>query len=257
MNDKMNNPAERIEDYLSGQMSPEEKLAFEAELKSNEDLSELLRVYNKIETDMVNAEKYRSQEESLKETLQTLGEKYFKKGTPVVRMNNRRQWFRVAMAAAAVLLSVVALYFIFSYNHSSPAQLADQYVKKELSHLSLTMDGAKDSLQQGMAAFNDGDYERALQIFEEVYRVHPENSDALRFAGVTYMVTKNYDMALACFDELSVKKELFSNPGLFLKAITLFQRDQPGDNEKAEQLLKQVVDQKLEGSRLAAEWLAN
>lgn len=252
----MNNPAERIEDYLSGQMSPEEKSAFEAELRSNEELSAFLRVYNRIETDMINVEKYRSQEEHLKETLQTLGEKYFTKEPPVVRMDNRRRWFSISMAAAAVLLSVVALFFIFSDNDSSPAQLADQYVQKELLHLSLTMDGAKDSLQQGMSAFNDGDYERALQIFEEVYRVHPENSDALRFAGVTYMVTKKYDMALACFDELSVKKGLFSNPGLFLKAITLFQRDQPGDQEKAEQLLHQVVDQKLEGSRLAAEWLA-
>jgi hypothetical protein len=60
---------------------------------------------------------------------------------------------------------------------------------------------------------------------------------------------------LQCFNELAAKKELFSNPGMFLKAITLLQRNQPGDREQAEQLLQQVIDEKADGSKEAERWL--
>jgi hypothetical protein len=42
---------------------------------------------------------------------------------------------------------------------------------------------------------------------------------------------------------------------LFLKAVTLMQRNKQGDKEKAKQLLEQVKDQNLEGSKEAEEWL--
>lgn len=162
---------------------------------------------------------------------------------------------RVAMSAAAVLALVLTAYFVFTYIGASSTQLANQYVKKELIHLSLTMDGAKDSLQQGIAAYNDKDYAKAIQLFEAIYKNHPENSDALKYMGMAYLVTDEHNKAFQLFTELAAKKELFSNPGLFLKAVTLLQRNQPGDKEQARQLLQQVIDEKAEGSKDAERWL--
>ncbi|MEJ7680068.1 MAG: hypothetical protein WKG06_19850 [Segetibacter sp.] len=66
---------------------------------------------------------------------------------------------------------------------------------------------------------------------------------------------KDYDKALMHFDELAQKKGLFSNPGLFLKALTLLERNMGNDKDGAKKLLQQVVADKLEHSKEAEELL--
>lgn len=246
---------EQIESYLTGDMPSEEKLHFEASLENDKELFDLLHIYRTIDAEMHDIEKYSSHEADLKHTLEKLNADYFKPEARIIRMSSRKQWYRMAMSAAVVLVLMLAGYSLFFQNNSDSRRLANRYVKEDLSHLSLTMDGAKDSLQQGIAAYNDKAYAQAIQLFEAVYKEHPDNSDAIKYAGITYLVRKEYTKALACFDELAAKKELFSNPGMFLKAVTLLQRDLQGDKEQAEQLLQQVVDEKSDGSKEAARWL--
>ncbi|HRP33749.1 MAG TPA: hypothetical protein PKV73_17755 [Agriterribacter sp.] len=246
---------ERIEDYLSGKMSPDDELSFETELKHNKTLFDLLRLYRDIDFEMRQSEKYKHQEAALQNTLQQLNAAYFNKQTPVIKMSRRLSVFKIAVAAAAILMLMLFSYYGFMQRKSDIGQLADRYVQGELLHLSVTMDGAKDSLQLGIAAYNNKAYTQANQLFEAVYQAHPQNYDALKYSGITYMVTKDYVRALTCFDELAAKKELFSNPGLFLKAVTLLQRNEEGDKAQAEQLLREVIRAKAEGSREAAQWL--
>ena len=255
MNNINSNNIERIESYLTANQSPEEKLRFEADLERDKELYALFNLYRTINGEMHNTQKYSSHETALKSTLQKLNAAYFKSEVPVVRMSADKKLLRVAMSAAAVLALVLAAYFAFIYTEVSSTQLANRYVKKELMHLSLTMDGAKDSLQQGIAAYNDKNYTKAIQLFESVYKAHPDNSDALKYMGMVYLVTDEHNKAFQLFTELAAKKELFSNPGLFLKAVTLLQRNLPGDEEQARQLLQQVIDEKAEGSKEAERWL--
>lgn len=246
---------ERIENYFSGGMPSEERKRFEAELENDKALYELFRVYRTIDTDMSDAEKYSANEAALRDTLQRLNAVYFGSGVPVIRMSSRRRLYRIALSAAVVLILALAGYWLFFQGNADPRQLANRYVEDELLHLSLTMDGAGDSLQQGIAAYNDKEYPKALQLFGAVYKAHPDNNDALKYTGITYLVTKEYDKAIACFEALAAKKELFSNPGRFLKAVTLLQRNRQGDSEQAGQLLQQVIDEKADGSKEAARWL--
>jgi hypothetical protein len=92
-------------------------------------------------------------------------------------------------------------------------------------------------------------------LFEWVARNAPDNSDAKKYAGLVFLATGDYDSALARFDELAAMKGLYSNPGLFLEAVTLLQRNRKEDLPRARPLLEQVVREKLEGSEQAEEWL--
>lgn len=251
----MNNKTELIENYLSGNLPPDERALFEKELLADEELSNLFNMYSTIDKEMQNAEKYKDQEAALKNTLQKLNAKYFKAEAPVIQMHKKSNFARMAMAAAAGLILIIFAYFAFFSSSADPTKLAGKYVQEELTHLSLTMDGVQDSLQKGMAVYNDKDYQKALQIFEELYRSHPEDSYVLKYKGLAYLLTKNYEKALASFDELAAKKQLFSNDGLFLKAVTLLNRNQAGDKDAAKQLLEQVVNKKTEGNTKAEEWL--
>ncbi len=252
----MNDNFEKIESYLNGSMPAEEKSLFERELAESDELQQSLKLYSIINTEMYNAQKYSDQETALKNTLSQLNEKYFRQqSAPVISMHRNSSFIKTAMAIAAGLVLILVAYFTFFKNSNSPSQLADLYVKNELIHLSQTMDGAKDSLQQGIAAYNNKEYNKALQLFEAIYTAHPDNSDALRYAGIVYLVTKEYDKALKAFDELALKKELFSNAGQFLKAITLLQRNGKGDKDAAKSLLQNVVKENQEGSTEAKQWL--
>ena len=249
------NNIEQFEHYLSGDMSPEEKLRFEAGLEKDKELYDLFYMYKTIDAEMYNTGKYSTEEAALRDTLLKLNDIYFKAEAPVIQMKSNKRVFRTAAAAAAGVILILTAYFSFFQNKTDPRQWADRYVKEDLSHLSITMDGAKDSLQQGIAAYNDKAYARSVHLFEAVYKAHPDNSDALKYAGIAYLVTKEYNKALHCFNELAAKKELFSNPGMFLKAVTLLQRNQPGDEEQAKQLLQEVINEKSDGSREAERWL--
>jgi tetratricopeptide (TPR) repeat protein len=169
---------------------------------------------------------------------------------PVRKLFTRR-WL-LYPAAASVLLAVVLYLTLYS---SSPRTLAKDYIDRQYGQLSHTMDGGADAMQQGITAYNSGDYKSALPLFQIDYAIHPENKDALKYQGIVYLRTGDCDKALQEFEELARTPGLISNPGLFLEAVTLLQRNAPGDKEKAKEWLTAVVQQQLDGSKEAAAWL--
>lgn len=243
-----------IENFLAGEMSEAERVDFENRLRSDTELSSLFELYRSIELGMIQDQQTEVKRQELQSALDELGKKYFAPGilsagngkAPVVPIGNRRSYSKILAIAASVVL-ILAAYFVF-FDKPDARQLADSYVKDNLSILSQTMDGAKDSLQQGIAAYNDKAYAKALEIFDALYAAHPENTDALLYAGITRLATGDHDAAISKFSALSAQKHLFSNPGLFLKAVTLLQRDNPGDKEEARTTLQQVVDEDLENA---------
>jgi TolA-binding protein len=116
------------------------------------------------------------------------------------------------------------------------------------------MDGSKDSMQLGIAAYNKEDYQTAERFFQDVYSRNPQHNDALRYLGQTHLVTGNYDAAILAFDELA-KKKSYSNPGLFLKAVTLMKRNAGNDKQVAKGLLQKIAQESLDGSKEAKLWL--
>ena len=78
---------------------------------------------------------------------------------------------------------------------------------------------------------------------------------AKKYAGITALRLKEYDKALSWFEQMETYKGLYSNPAQILQAVTLMERNQPGDAAKAKQLLQKIVTDDLEGKEFAQEWL--
>ncbi len=162
-----------------------------------------------------------------------------------------QRWY--SSAAAACVILVTGLYFLLQ--SASTQQLAGDYINKNYLQLGVKMNPRPDSSQTAIEAYNNKEYNTALSLFEALEKSHPENSEEKKYAGLVYLVTKNYDKALQQFNELANMKGMFSNAGNFLKAITLMQRNAPGDKDRAKQLLQQIVKENTEGSGQAKEWL--
>ena len=156
------------------------------------------------------------------------------------------RWLPYAVAAALLLFT--ALYF-FNDRQSLNRQVASN-VEQEISSLSPTMDATADSLELGKRLFNAKNYPQASRVFSALIRSDSTNDDAVLYEGYVYLGTKEYDKALSCFQELA-GRQLSSNRGPYLAALTLLERRKNGDQEQARQLLQHVVDGTLEGSEEA------
>jgi tetratricopeptide (TPR) repeat protein len=239
-----------IESYFEGRCEEEERRQFEDRCSRGEAFAQDVALY--VQTRQVLREELltrKKAEWSAFAKKPASGERPISPRIPYRPLRN----LYLASAAAAVLLIVFGLYLLF--RPAGPSQLAAGYIHTHYDRLSQTMDGSTDSLQQGITAYNNHQYPQALDLFTGIIRVHPRQSDALLYSGVVYLRLKNYDQALTQFDTLAAIRELYSNPGLFLKAVTLLQRDATGDRVAARELLQEVVRRQLEGSAEAAAWL--
>ena len=235
---------EYIESYFQQTLSSEDRVAFEARCEKDEAFAKDVAFY-------ITAR------QALREEL--LGQKVaeWKKEdavreeiAPVIPMNKRTTFGKWAAYVAAACVVLAISVYLFEVR-TTPQKLATAYINNTLSQ---TMDASHDSIQLGIAAYNDKEYERALQLFEGVEQRDPSNSDAKKYAGLTYLQKQDYDKAMQQFDKLS-NMQLQSNPGDFLKATTLLVRNKQGDKEEAKALLQKVVNEKEEESKKAEEWL--
>src|SRR4051812_25462999 len=203
----MNDSYEYIEAYFQDQLNDAEKKRFEERCIHDESFAGEVAFF------ITTTEGIRQSLLSQKQQQWTSDE--FNKESALIKPLKKPTFNKWYYVTAACLLFAVAIYFL--YRPETPHQLANTYISEHLMRLSQTMNASKDSLQQGIAAFNNKDYNAALQIFEEIYRSNPQNFVAKKYIGFVYLATKNYDKALQHFDELAKKEGLYKNPGLFLK----------------------------------------
>ena len=158
------------------------------------------------------------------------------------------------IATAAVVSGLILGTYTF-FKPVSPQQLAGQYEKEHLTTLPVTMSGRSDSLQTGLRLYNDGKFSEALAQFESIVQHDSTVFTAEKYAGITALRLKEYDKALFWFGQLENHKGLYSNPALVLQAVTLMERNLPGDAAKTKQLLQKIISDDLEGKEFAQEWL--
>lgn len=247
----------KFEEYLKGEMGAKEKSVFESELSSNEEMNSAFKIYRTIETEMMLQGQESEKEVKLKHSLDKLNSTYFndsKKTTKVVPLYSSRI-FKMVMTVAASLLILFLVYTVFFHPSQEVNYLADNYIDSHYQQLGQTMDSNPDSLQLGIAAYNNQEYKKAIQLFQGVQESQPDHVEAIKNMGLSYLMIKDFDLALQKFEELAAIENLYSNEGLFLKALTLMQRNQPGDKEEAKILLERVVKEEEAGSEQAKEWL--
>lgn len=233
----MSEISDYIDDYFTGALSAEEKQVFADRCVSDKAFAQEVAFYL-------------SARAALKEQLEEQ-----KRQTLVAPKAKVR---RISLyLVAAVLTGILALagWWIF-FRAPSVQQLSSQYIREHLQQLGATMHSGSDSLQNGIAAYNNKDYQQAEAIFTSLSNQETAMPDAVKYLGVVYLVTGKYDAAIIQFNRL-IQYPLYANPGPFYKALTLLQRNGPGDRQQARVLLEEVRSNQLPGNKPANEWLKN
>lgn len=235
---------EYIDSYFKGELEVADTGKFEDRIKGDHEFAEQIAFY--IATHQLAFEQLEN-EKKLRFSKLYYAQPKERKPAPV-----RRIWQFVA-AAAIIIGIVVGVEFLIDRN-DTPNQMADHYIKERFEKLSVTMDVVRDSLQTGLNLYNENKFPEALRVFENIIQADPTNADAKKDAGIVCLVTNDFDHALRYFEELETLPAR-SNPALLYQSLTLMKRKQPGDLEKAKQLLLKIKQQHLTGSETAIEWL--
>jgi len=238
---------EYIERYFLGNLSAGEKEIFERRCEGDPEFAREVSLYVTMRAGLKQ-----TLIDEKKEEFSKLYQTRSSKPMAVLRpWSSGVMWSAVA-AAASLLIFLSWMLFLKS---DSPKELANGYVKETLGILSATMSEGSDSLQQGIAAYNEKDYNKAERIFRELSKDKKYAMEATKDLGLTFLVRQQYDDALEQFDALTDNDSLYANPGPFYKAVTLMQRSGLGDEEAAKLILQDVVKKQLPGHMVASGWL--
>jgi tetratricopeptide (TPR) repeat protein len=217
---------ELIDDYFAGRLSPVDRTRFETNLQIDAAIAKSVAFY-------LLARQTARQES----------------GCIVKPLPTRRRAIRAIWAIAASILLIFGLsWFLLEWRTSpSSLELAEQYLNEHYNQLPTTLDGRADSLKTGVYYFNLGKWPEAKAVFESILQREPEKPEALKFAGIVSLRLGNYDQAIKYFHQLGRRSELYANPGIFLEALTYLKRGRPMDKNRAENLLRSVIQDNLEG----------
>jgi hypothetical protein len=247
----MDETLEYIDDYFKGEFSPTQAVQFERRILEDPAFAGEVAFY------LSAAEAARDQLSEDKKT--RFREIYRLSGQGPARQADRRMppvrklW--AALSVAAVILAIVAGWWLF-LKPATPQQLADRFARENWKSLDLTMGATVDSMQAALRLYNDGQVREAGIAFEKMVGSDSSNIFAKTYAGIVSFRLKDYDKALFWFGLLEKKhKEYYVNPAKFYQAITLMERDHPGDKEQARLLLQQVIEKDLDGKEFAQKWI--
>lgn len=219
------NDLEYIDNYLANRLSAADKLAFEQRLANDAAFAEDVAFY--ANTKALEREKVLSEKHA----------QWNKKPSGTV-LN-----FRLLSAGLAATLLLVMGWWLYVQNTKPDLnQLADSYIKDNLSTLPVKMDAKEDSLELGKQMYNDGKYLEAKAIFDKL-----SEPKALEYAGLSALKAKSYPEAEKAFDKLAQNTDIIENKGKFYLALTYLVQ---GKRQKAEVLLDEIKKEGLFGADL-------
>lgn len=230
----MSDNLDYIDDYFSGELSAEDFRLFDQRVSDDPAFAGDLAFY----VSAMDAVKSQSEDERK----QRFRELYEHNKRNAVRKSPR---LLVPYLAAAAVIGLISVIIFLFYPVSTPSQLADKYISENLATLSVSMSGAQDSVQNALALYNEGKFDQALVLFEQLDKSHPTENKIKEYAGIVSLRLGDYDKALKHFRELDALN-LYANPGKFYVALTLLKRNGHGDVAEAKQLLQQVTEKSLE-----------
>ncbi|MCP9766039.1 CDC27 family protein [Lacihabitans soyangensis] len=221
----MENDTKLIDDYLGGMLSAEEMAVVEQRIMADTAFAESVAFHAQAKSILRDE----------------------------ILLDKHKQWtsqpkakvpmFTILSAGIAAVLLLVAGWWFFAKNSEPNLEtLAQNYIDQNLSTLPVKMDAKEDSLELGKQYYNEGEYTKALEVFEKL-----NDPKALEFAGLSALKGKKYPEAIQFFEKLSQNTELLENKGKFYLALTYLQQ---GQKQKAEVLLEEIKKEGLFGADL-------
>jgi tetratricopeptide (TPR) repeat protein len=205
--------------YAEGDMSADERSAFEAALASDESLQQQVALYREVHASLQQNFSDDEQRDQLRHTMRSLRGEFFGEASQPARSVSIKRYLRGAVAVAAVLIAAV-----FVWQFLQP-DLFEKYSAIAMVAPVERGEGADDLLQRAVAAFNKKDYVSASNFLVQVRRKDTANSFLNFYYAVSLLQTNRIDEARDIFDQLYAGQSAFKFEAAFYQALGYLKED--------------------------------
>lgn len=207
-----------IDKYLAGELSGEELLRFEDELKNDASLAEDLSIFKMLNANMPSLLRRKEGADILKKTLQQQGKLNFnKKETKIISVIRNKKYWLAAAVSLAVITTAVLLQQQGNYDET---KLYAEYAGNENISLVSRDTAAQEDLANATAYYNDGDYTAAVPFLEKALRADSSNIKYQIILSRCYIESANYAAAKAYLDKISSGESVYKYQATWLQALS-------------------------------------
>jgi len=181
--------AHEIDSYLSGEMKPAEREAFEKELQLNRELNKEYL----LEKDIRNVLS-KSDEIEFRQKLNSVI--YGSKNKTRIIPMFRKKWHVVAAAASVIILLGLAVQFLIPSSYSNDKLFSMYYDSENSLHVERSGDG---NLVEALRFYQQRNYANALKLFTQILEKDPMNIAIRFYSGISYIEIEEFDEAISAF----------------------------------------------------------
>ncbi len=230
MNFDNENKYHLFDQYLGGDMNPQDIDKFKAFMQSDADLALDLQILS----EMNEATTFSNAEAQLRSTLGQIRKEH----TPAPAKGRVTRYILFALLMGIILYS--CFYFFLSKNVVPENTLHQQYALVEPLHLTTKSGSQVTDLRLLQEHYNTGKYEAALPLIDRYLSKNPRDMDVLLAKGIALMETGDYDRAHHMFRSMSmlsprVKKYRWYQALLYMKK---------GEVEDTKRVLNDIINSK-------------
>jgi tetratricopeptide (TPR) repeat protein len=216
-----------IEQYLAGELSPEETKAFENRIKSDPELAEKVGVYRSLSENLKSRFTSEQVERQLRESLSAIAKaEVGNKSGKVISL----QWYHWAAAAS---LALIAVFWFYTTTSITPQY--DDYSNH--GSLSLAERGDDSLKHQAEDAFNSGNYDQAISFFNRLLDADPDNTELQLYKGISLLELDRYKEAEAIFHVIKNSETIYQDKAMWYLALSALKQK---DYDKCKTLLDQL-----------------
>ena len=204
-----------FDQYLQGEMTDEDKLIFEEQMKSDPEMASAFETFKDLNLHLENKFGQTDELESFKDNVEKISKKHFKKAKPKVIAF--KPWQYAAAASVAVLFGIMFL------NQKSNPTFED-YNQPETAFFTERGE-ANDNLKLAQDAFNSKNYKTAIPLFETILKTD-QSAEIQYFYGVSLLEENKLQEAETVFTALGTGNSIFKNKAIWSLALSkLKQKD--------------------------------
>ena len=198
--------------YLSNELSAEEKINFESQLQTDADFRKNFEIYQNLTNFLEN--KFSPQTVDFKKNLKSISKKHFKTKKPKVVAF--KPWQYAIAATVAVLVG------LFVFQNINPS--FDDYNNPEMATF-VERGDVNENLKLAQDAFNTKNYKTAIPYFETVLK-STKSPEILYFYSVSLLEDNQFQKAETNLSELKSGTSIYKNKATWYLALSkLKQKD--------------------------------
>ena len=231
-----------FENYLLGDLSKEDSIAFETRLETDSKFKESFNTYKELNSFLEHKFENEEASNAFQSNLNNISKTYFEKQDAPKKVIRFKPW-QYAMAASVALLIGVVM-----FNNLSTPVYGDF---ANYDNISLTVRGEQDALlHTAENAFNAKDFAKAEEAFKSLLVLEKDNTELQFYSGVANIELNNFETAEKLLISLSKGQSVYKNKAKWYLALSNLKQEEYNECLEILKTISEDADEYKQAQRL-------